>query len=267
MRLVKHLDRVRAVPTDALRNAFATVPRHRFIPDVPLLDAYDDRAISIKERAGLVISSISQPSMIAHMLQLLDVQPGNTILEIGTGSGYTAALLGTIAGSTGSVVSVEIEDDLIASAREHLRTADVTNVSVQHADILPSLDQPFDRVIVTARHDDIDHQWWLLTADGGRMVVPLDVGFGGERAYGFVRQGERLVSVGSSACAFITLRGTATGEENKYFFRNRHARYMSPTAATPLHVVAMERKNAHPELLSAADVVIARPTTVFAFTF
>src|SRR5262249_39068761 len=98
MRLVEHLERTRALPNDALRKAFALTPRHRFVPDIDLDEAYEDKAIAIKERDGIAISSISQPTMVAHMLHLLGVQPGDSVLEIGTGSGYNAALLSALTG-------------------------------------------------------------------------------------------------------------------------------------------------------------------------
>lgn len=120
MSLVEHLERTGALPTNALRKAFAETPRHRFVPELDLDAAYEDKAIAIKERDGVVLSSISQPSMIAHMLALLDVQPGDSVLEIGTGSGYNAALLGALSGPSGSVTTLDIEHDLIAEARERL---------------------------------------------------------------------------------------------------------------------------------------------------
>src|SRR5690349_13314402 len=74
--------------------AFRAVPRHRFLPNLSLDDAYRDDAVPIKrDMDGTILSSISQPSMIAAMLHQLAVRPGDNVLEIGAGSGYTAALL------------------------------------------------------------------------------------------------------------------------------------------------------------------------------
>lgn len=255
MSLVEHLETTRALPSDALRAAFLETPRHCFLPELNLNAAYEDKAIAIKERDGVVISSISQPSMIAHMLALLDVHPGNSVLEIGTGSGYTAALLGALAGPSGAVTTLDIEYDLIAEAREHLSELQIDNVNVLHGDALGTLEMPFDRIIVTARNDDIEHDWWRLLANDGRIVVPLDIGYGGERAYGFVRENDRLLSIGSTPCAFIALR-----------FPGRRASDAAPMMRVlqPIRVIAMEHKNAHPDLTSGADVVIVRPQTVFA---
>ncbi len=263
--LVEHLQRTRALTSDPVREAMLRVPRHAFIPSVPIDEAYADKALAIKEREGFVISSISQPSMIVQMLQLLDVHRGDSILEIGTGSGYNAALLCTLAGPRGSVVSIEIESDLIEAARERLVKLDFANASVLHADGLASLESPFKRIIATARADDIDREWWRLLAPGGTLVAPLDIGYGGERAFGFVREGDQLRSIGSSACAFIGLRGVEVEARGEFFFRNRHSRYAAPPSSTaPISVIALARENARPELLSEADVVIATPQTVFA---
>ncbi len=243
------------------------VPRHRFIPGVSLEDAYSDRALAIKEHDGLVVSSISQPSMVAQMLSLLAVHPGDRVLEIGAGSGYNAALLARLAGSAGRVVTVDIEDDLLHAARERFNDLGYAAISVVHADDVSALAGPFERIVVTARSDDIDPQWWRLLDDGGRLVVPLDIGYGGERAVGFIRYGARLRSVGSYACAFIGMRTSAHDQPPAMFFRNRHVRFLeAPTARTDLEIIALRPGDATPELLAEADTVVARPATLFAIT-
>jgi len=139
-----------------------------------------------------------------------------------------------------------------------------------HAEDLAGMQRRFDRIIVTARSHDIEADWWRLLAPGGRIVVPLDIGYGGERAIGFIREGKRLRSVGSYACAFVELRGGCGGKDTvdpAMFFRTRGARYeREPGASTPLDVVAIERENADASLLEGADAVVARPHTLFAVT-
>ena len=268
-RLVERLERTRVLSDARVEGALRAVPRHRFIPAISLEDAYEDRALAIKERNGAVISSISQPSMIVQMLQMLDVRAGQTILEIGTGSGYHAALLATLATPKGHVLSTDIEPDLIDEARGHLSELGYTNVEVRDADSVFDLQGPFDRIVVTARADDIDAQWWRLLADGGRIVVPLEIGYGGERAVGFVRTGEILESIGTYACAFIGMRGNAEGyRESEIFFPNRDARYDAvPEAHMPLSIVAVRREDATPEMMKGADIIVARPITIFALRF
>jgi protein-L-isoaspartate(D-aspartate) O-methyltransferase len=264
--LIAHLERTRVLRDPRIAAALRAVDRHRFVPTSAPEEAYEDKALAVKERDGFVISSISQPSMIVHMLELLDVRSGDRVLEIGTGTGYNAALLAQLTGA-GNVVSVEIERDLIEIARGALDEQGYQNVMLVHAEELTGVQRPFDRIIVTARSNDIDPNWWRLLAPGGRIVVPLDIGYGGERAIGFVREGVRLQSIGSYACAFVELRGGKDERDPAMFFRSRGARYeREPGASTPLDVVAIERLNADASLLEGADAVVARPHTLFAVT-
>ena len=264
--LIAHLDRTRVLRDPRITAALRAIDRHRFVPLVSAEEAYEDKALAIKERDGFVLSSISQPSMIVHMLDLLAITPGDRVLEIGTGTGYNAALLAELAGD-GTVVSVEIEPDLLARARATLDEEGYRRVVLVHADKLGAIQRPFERIIVTARSHDIDPDWWRLLAPGGRLVVPLDIGYGGERAVGFVRNGDRLQSVGSYACAFVELRGHGDPTDPAMFFRTRAARYdRAPAANTPLDVVAVERARADTSLLENADAVVARPHTLFAVT-
>jgi protein-L-isoaspartate(D-aspartate) O-methyltransferase len=262
--LIAHLERNRILRDPRIAAAIRAVDRHRFVPFVALEEAYEDKALAIKEQGGLIISSISQPSMIVHMLTLLDVHAADRVLEIGTGSGYNAALLAQLAGP-GTVVSTEIEDDLLDRARVALDANGLARVVLLPAAKLAALQRPFDRIIVTARSSDIDPQWWRLLTQGGRIVIPLDVGYGGERAIGFVRDGERLRSIGSYACAFVRLRDSGDARDPEIFFRTRSARYeRDPAATTPLDIVAIQRAHADPSLLEQADAVVARTHTLFA---
>ncbi len=262
-RLVAHLEGSHVLADPTLAAAFRSVPRHLFIPEIAPHEAYEDRALAIKERNGVVISSISQPSMIAQMLQLLDVHPGQHVLEVGTGSGYNAALLATLAGADGYVLTVDIEDDLIARAREVLARLEMRRIDVAHASTLDLVNTRFDRIIVTARADDIDERWWKLLADGGRIVVPLDIGYGGERAIGFVREGSYLRSIGSHACAFLEMRTTQTRAESAIFYREGKAPAAPPGSRVPLRVVAVRQADATPEMLATVEAIVARPHTIF----
>jgi protein-L-isoaspartate(D-aspartate) O-methyltransferase len=198
------------------------------------------------------------------MLQLLDVRPGSRVLEIGTGSGYNAALLSELAGVTGRVFSVEIEPDLIERAQAVLGLLKIPTIDVAEAGALRDLDETFDRIIVTARADDIDARWWELLAPDGRIVVPLDIGYGGERAIGLMRDGDYLHSFGSHACAFIEMRTGNDRTASEVFFRDRGTRYsVPPSAREPLAIVAVRREHATPELLASVDAVVARPHTLF----
>jgi len=110
--------------------AFAEVPRERFIPDLlereGLEAVYRDEAVVTKRDArGMPLSSSSQPAIMAKMLELLDLRPGQRVLEIGAGTGYNAALLSHIVGSAGQVTSVDVDPELARAARRALRDAGV----------------------------------------------------------------------------------------------------------------------------------------------
>jgi protein-L-isoaspartate(D-aspartate) O-methyltransferase len=266
-RLVAHLQQTGVLAASNVAEAMLAVPRHRFIPGAPIDAAYDDRALAIKEQGGNVLSSISQPSMVVQMLQLLEVEPQQRVLEIGTGSGYNAALLAALTGPKGTVVTVEIEDDLAQLARARFDELAITNVRVIVPSELPSLGMTFARFIVTARGNDVEADWWNLLEDGGRIVVPLSLGIGGERAFGLVRHGDLLVSVGSYPCSFIGLRTGGDEREGDVFFLNRQARYASALSISqPVHIVAMQRSHVHEGVLERADAVVARPESIFAVT-
>jgi protein-L-isoaspartate(D-aspartate) O-methyltransferase len=262
-RLVAHLEGTHVLTDPTLAAAFRRVPRHLFIPEASPDEAYDDRALAIKERNGVVLSSISQPSMIAQMLALLEVRPGHRVLEIGTGSGYNAALLATLVGNDGYVLTVDIEDDLLERARRVLELLDMRRVDVAHASTLALANERFDRIVVTARADDIDERWWELLADGGRIVVPLDIGYGGERAIGLVREGPYLRSIGSHACAFLEMRTAERHADSEIFYREGRSHGNPPGPRVPLRVVAVRHANATPEMLATVDAIVARPHTLF----
>ncbi len=268
-RLVMQMQRTHALRTANVAAAFLSVSRHRFIPEQPLEVAYEDRALALKEQNGAVISSISQPGMVAQMLEMLDVHPGDRIFEIGTGSGYNAALLSSLVGPAGSVVTIELEQDLAETARFRLHELGYANVDVRTGDAERSaIGETFDGIIVTARSDDIAGAWWDALKDGGHMVVPLDIAYGGERVIAFVRQGPVLTSIGTQACSFIGLRNHHEATSSEIFFRNPGMRYVpQPDARAPIGIIAKRRDDVRPEFLQDADVVVARPETFFGITF
>jgi protein-L-isoaspartate(D-aspartate) O-methyltransferase len=264
-RLVAHLEDTGVLTSPRVAEAMLAVPRHRFIPAASVEAAYEDRALAIKEQGGNVLSSISQPSMVAQMLQLLDVERGQRVLEIGTGSGYNAALLSALVGHDGLVVTVEIEQDLVEQARARFSELAIENVRVVRPEMLEPLGLRFSRIIVTARGNDVEAEWWLLLEDAGRIVVPLSLGVGGERAFGLVRHGDLLESIGSYPCSFIGLRNGGDESEGDVFFLNRRARYAGASPISqPMHIIAMQRSHVHEEILEKADAVVARPESIFA---
>src|SRR5215210_9531011 len=104
----------------AILDAFAAVPRHPFLPGVPLDEAYRDDAIVTHAEDGVPTSSSSQPSLMARMLAMLDLSPGQRVLEVGAGTGYNAALMAALGAR---VTTVELQPEVAQAAREHLRAA------------------------------------------------------------------------------------------------------------------------------------------------
>ncbi len=119
-------------------------------------------------------SSSSMPSLMADMLAALDPQPGQRVLEIGAGTGYNAALLARLTGPTGQVVTVDIDDDLVLGARDHLRAAGCTSAQVIRADggLGYPAAAPYDRIIITAGADDIPPAWREQLAPGRALGDP-----------------------------------------------------------------------------------------------
>jgi protein-L-isoaspartate(D-aspartate) O-methyltransferase len=270
--MVSQLERNRILHRPAVAAAMRTVPRHRFLPGMAVEDAYADRAIALKTDAGEVLSSISQPGMIVLMLELLSPSPGDRVLEVGTGSGYNAALLAELVGAGGSVTTVDLDEEMAAGARDTLRGLGYSNVRVLAADgsLQTFAGLEYDDVVVTARSDDIAAAWWDALAENARLVVPLRLEGAGEYAVGFVRGRDGLLrSVGAYPCAFIALRGDAANSQaSDIFYRGSGPRASSPACLRRVaEVTAVRRESATPALLGDADVVIARPISLFAVKF
>lgn len=193
------------VRSPAVAHAMGTVQRHRFVPDVDPAEAYADESLVRKTANGEVVSTISQPRMVATMLELARVDPGARVLELGTGTGYNAALLAELAGPTGIVVSMEIDEELAATARAVLGSEGYTTVRVLVGDGwagMPAL-SPFDAIVVTAAADETAPAWSAQLAPHGRLVVPF-----GRRnvAVAFEKRDGDLVAVGSVPAHFVPLR-------------------------------------------------------------
>ena len=174
-RLVETLKAAGAIRSGEVEAAFLTVPRHPFLLDVPIDDVYTDRAFPTKYRDNRPISSSSQPAIMAIMLEQLGLMPGHHVLEIGAGTGYNAALISEIVGHTGQVVTMDIDEDLVASARQHLSDTDFGRVEVICGDggFGHAAGAPYDRIILTVGAWDIAPSWIQQLADRGRLVLPL----------------------------------------------------------------------------------------------
>jgi len=189
--------------------AFRAVPRHLFLPDVPLETVYTDEAIATKKRDGLAISSSSQPTVMAIMLEQLGLQPGDHVLEIGAGTGYNAALMAHIVGPNGGVVAVDLDQDIVENARAHLTAAGYTDVQVVRGDGARGYPEvaPYDRIILTVGAWDIAAAWVEQLRPGGRLVLPLALNGTVQKLVAFERREDHLASVSVQDGAFMPLRG------------------------------------------------------------
>ncbi|WP_455362348.1 methyltransferase, FxLD system [Streptomyces sp. SYSU K21746] len=212
--LVAKIDSLGTFHTKAVKDAFLTVPRHLFLPGIDLATAYAPKQVVTKRADdGTAVSSASSPNIVAKMLEQLDVHPGHRVLEIGAATGINAALLAELVGPTGSVVTIELDDDLADGARAHLAEAGYDHVKVICRDgALGDPDgAPFDRIIVTAGAWDIPAAWWQQLAPAGRLVVPIRLhGSGLTRSIALDRTEEdRMVSSNAAVCGFVPMRGAA----------------------------------------------------------
>ncbi len=199
-----------------VQDAFATVPRHVFVPEIGPAAAYRDEALVIKcGPDGLPVSSSSQPAMMAIMLDQLGLRRGQRVLEIGTGSGYNAAVMSAVVGPDGEVVTVDIDPELVARAKASLLAAGAGAVTVRCADggYGDPDGAPFDRVIVTAGAWDIAPAWLDQLAPGGRLVLPLSIR-GIQLSVGLEQTSAgSWLSTSACRCGFVRMLGAFAGPE------------------------------------------------------
>jgi protein-L-isoaspartate(D-aspartate) O-methyltransferase len=159
--------RRRGIRDERVLEAMATTPREQFVPGVPTSLAYDDRALPID--AG---QTISQPYMVARMTELLAVQPGDRVLEIGTGSGYQAAVLARLGAR---VTSIERLPDLADAARSTLASLGIQGIDVRVGDGSRGDPDgaPWDGIVVTAGAPSIPDALREQLAVGARLVIPV----------------------------------------------------------------------------------------------
>lgn len=151
--------------------ALGKVPRHRFVPDDQVRAAYENRPLPIGHG-----QTISQPYIVALMTDLMNVQPTHVVLEIGTGSGYQAAILAELAQT---VCTIEIVEPLARQAEERLRTPGHGRVRTRIGDGYYGWEDcgPFDSIIVTAAASHVPPPLVRQLKPGGRMVIPVGAPF------------------------------------------------------------------------------------------
>jgi protein-L-isoaspartate(D-aspartate) O-methyltransferase len=206
--MVERQLRGRGIRDERVLAAMAALPRDRFVPPDMRSRAYTDDALPIA--AG---QSISQPWMVARMTELLEPRPGMRVLEVGTGSGYQAAVLARLGCA---VVSVERHRELADSARDRLAELGLGNlvrVVVGDGSAGRAEDAPFDAIVVTAAAPRIPDALPRQLVEGGRLVVPV----GPRRRQELilvVRRGDTFERRECGGCVFVPLLGAeGFGEE------------------------------------------------------
>lgn len=160
----------RDITDEAVLAAMRKVPRHRFAPHAALRSAYGDHPIPIEHGA-----TVSQPYIVALMTQLARVRPGDRVLDVGTGSGYQAAVLAEIGAE---VYGIEIVPELAERAAAILAELGYTRAQVRHGDGYAGWPEhaPFDAIIVAAAAPSLPRPLLDQLAPGGRLVIPLGRG-------------------------------------------------------------------------------------------
>ena len=158
---------VRRGVSAATINAISMVPREMFVPRSLKQDAYDDVALPTAQG-----QTISQPSLVAGIIDLLDIEPGHRVLEVGAGSGYQAAVVSLLAAH---VVSVERIPELTETARDRLHRLGYSNCRIEQANdqIGWPADAPYDRIIVAAAAPKVPAALSNQLGPGGQMVIPV----------------------------------------------------------------------------------------------
>jgi len=180
------------------------VPRHEFLPERLRPDAYKDRPLSIGQG-----QTISQPYVVAFMTERLDPQPTDRVLEIGTGSGYQAAVLAEL---VARVYTIEIIEELAQRAAADLKRLGYTNVQVRVGDGYQGWAEaaPFDSIIVTCAPERVPQPLIDQLKDGGRIIIPVGPAWKQQLVL-LCKRGGKLEQQAVLAVSFVPMTGEASG--------------------------------------------------------
>ena len=197
--MVKYQIQARDVSNEAVLAAMDSVPRHKFVPEEYQSQAYNDHPLPI----GFG-QTISQPFIVALMTELIDIQPDERVLEIGTGSGYQAAVLAEI---TDEVYTIEIIPELATRAQQTFKALGYDHIRARQADGYWGWEEyaPFEAIIVTAAPDHVPQPLVKQLADGGKMVIPIGPPGGYQSLWVLEREGDKILRRNWGGVRFVPL--------------------------------------------------------------
>lgn len=232
---IEMLKKSEAIRSPQVERAFRKVPRHRLLERIYVstkdfsarsgyrqiqndpLDPkpehlrliYSHRALLTRIGSnGLPTSSTSMAGLIADMLELMNLEPGLKVLEIGAGTGYNAALIAEIVGDQSKVVSVDIQKDVVEQSKRLLRATGYGEIKVIAKDGFFGVaeEAPFDRVVATVGLYDVSPHWIEQLAENGQMLLPIYQG-GACPLFRITKDGRRLKGRAMSASGFMSIQG------------------------------------------------------------
>ena len=214
--------------SEATQRAFLRLPRHVFIKRYRhrgtrawhevsqgnlgehLSTLYADRALTLfGDDDDHIPSTISQPSFVLRMLDMLQLRPGHTVFELGAGSGWNAALMGHLVGPEGHVYSLEIIPEVAKTAAATVEALGIKNVSIIAADGGEgyAAGAPYDRAIFTAGAYDLPHHFYEQMKDGSLLLAVIKNEGGGDNLFLLRKTADRFASLASMPCGFVQLHG------------------------------------------------------------
>lgn len=191
--------------------AYYHYPRHEFVPEnYSIEDAYRDSALELYQK-GRVHSTISQPSFVLYLLELLNIEEGQKIFEVGTGSGWNAALMSYLTGPTGLVVTMEIIPEIAQKAIENLYKHGIQNVQVIEGDAAWGWaeEAPYDRMIFTAATKKRPPFLLEQCRDGGRVLFVQEGDLGHDEMQVLEKRGAEFKCLKRVPCYFVSMTGAA----------------------------------------------------------
>ena len=199
--MVEYQIRARDITDEEVLRVMGKVPRHKFVLPQYLDRAYADHPLPIGYG-----QTISQPYIVALMTQLLNLKRGEKVLEIGTGSGYQAAILAEL---TDEVYTVEIIKELEQQAEKRLKDLGYTNVKVKHADGYYGWEEyaPYDAIIVTCAPDHVPQPLIDQLKDGGRLVIPVGPPGAYQTLWQLTKQGDKIIARNILGVSFVPMTG------------------------------------------------------------